>query len=157
MKVNLFKAREYDFVFPQRDPEADSGFEAITIADKITIKCKRIDLAAKREIEDSMISVTGDKFQRAKGIDDVAMSYAIGTVKDLRIRQSVTGWGGVEDEEGNPVKFRWDCFEQLLLCNAGLDPDAYGLLETELLEVIDKENSFADSTQVTGKNSQKSS
>jgi len=160
MKVNLFRKPEYEFVWPIQDPPPESELPPIPPGEKITIKCRRLKHGAKRKIEDNMIDIKSTQLQRGrrrKDTNQVSMSYRIGHMKDTQLKESVVNWLNVLDEDGNPILYTWDNLTALLACNADLDPDTYGVLETDLLDRIEKENSFADTTKVTGKNSPPSS
>ncbi len=152
MRVKLFRKPEYDFRWPNHD--------SIPENERIVIKCKRLTRQAKRMIDDEMVSVKGSRFDRSIAADDVSkmsMGYSIGTMKDMRLRESVTGWENVLDENGDPIKYSLEAFYELLSCNANLDPSEFSLLETDLLDQIESENSFADTTKVTAKNLPESS
>lgn len=156
MKVNLFRPREYTFVWPTDEIMAAIEGEKIPETERITFHCKRLGHAAKRQIEDNMMNFKGSQKQqrgkKAPTINKISMNYAIGTTKDSQLRGSVQDWENVLDDDGKPIKFNWDNLQLLLECNAGLDPETYGILERDLLEKIQKENSFVDSTTVSGKN-----
>ena len=147
MRVKLFQSRKYDFVWPE-DSKLESGVEPVPPEEKITIHCQRLAFDDKRDVEDSMIEVSGKRLQRASNLDEVGMNYTIGAVKKKRIRASVIGWENVLDEEGNPIKFKLENFYELLMCNANLSAKDYGSLEEALLEKIDEVNTFADSIKI---------
>lgn len=145
MRIKLGGDRNYSLVWPNNP--------AVPVEERITINLQRISHKEKRRIEDSMMTMKPDQFKRGSkrgsqpSIEDITLSYSIGTIKDLQLRASVVGWEGVLDEEGKPIVFSWDNFTELLSCNAGLPVDDYGSLESDLCDLIQERNAFADATE----------
>lgn len=157
MKVRLFASPNYDFIWPDEpNLEADPQAKSFPEEEKIKLKCKRLTRAERRRIEDSMMTMKDDALKQGKKRSqqsrEMTVSYHIGTVKERRILISVTGWENVLDEDGKPIVFSQDKLQLLLDQNAGLDSAIWGVLETDLLERIDQENTFAESSTVTAKN-----
>jgi hypothetical protein len=156
MRVNLFRSRNFEVKWPLRNPDPDSGVELIPDEEKIVIKMTRLEHGTKRQIENSMITVKGTQFQRNKTApksnkvtaEDVSLQYSIGTVKDMRLRESIVGWENVLDDKGNPIKYSWEKMTELLAVNADLDENQFGILEADLVAAIDAENSFTDSASL---------
>lgn len=157
MKIsNFFGSREFMFSWPEKDPSPEqvaAGFKPIPDSEKIVLHCRRLGIGQKTEIEDNMVGIKGGKIQKASQVDDIEMAWKLGSTKVMRLKQSVFNWENVEDDEGNKIKFSHENLFTVLSLNAGLDSEVYGLLESDLLDRIEQENSFADKTRLTEKNS----
>jgi hypothetical protein len=137
MKIDLFEKPEYDFIWPL--------VEDYPREEKVVLKCRRLSHNARRRIEDNMIRMSPSDMERNhRGVSGSSMTMAVGTIKELKLRDSVYDWENVFDPKGNSYKFSFDKLTELIACNGGLDSEQYGHLELELINEINRVNNFAD-------------
>ena len=136
MEVDLFSSSSYTFVWPV-DKSPPSG-------ESIIFKCKELTHQDRRQIEnkssEGVIPRTTKKGKKKAQDEEFKISYLLGHIKDLKIKNSVVGWDNLTDKQGNSIVFNFDTLVQILDKNAGLSPKTYGNLEDDLLDAINDAN-----------------
>ncbi len=128
MRVNLVREKKYSISWPEDKPPEE----------QLTLHMQLMTHRQRNEIEDSMTKVAISPGKKA--IDH--WSCPTGTISSKKLGMAVKGWEGVEDEEGNPIKYTFESLQDLILLNAGMPRVKDKTLDDFVMDDINKKNGF---------------
>jgi len=142
-KSNLVSDPNYEFEWPTT--------EGYPLEDKIKFFLRRLSHEVRKGLDNSLLKVdagtVGSGKRRnspAQNTEGMKVSWAIGDIKEAKLKASIQNWDNIVDEKLNkPVPYSFARLQDLLAQNGGLDPNEFGSLEGELLDLIDTRNNLS--------------
>lgn len=144
MRFNWTKPRTFDLQFPDREDFPDA--KDFPEEEVVTLKCRMLNDKIKTKIEDGAFTMSGAGSEASEDDGPLGpnkMTYNLGTIRRLVIRNSIEGWENVLDEEdGEPTKFSNSRLATFVAGNGGFDPK-WGSFQESLFTRLSERNGLS--------------